>query len=480
MTVVPINLDNLAGPGIRRAAAPYSNNVRRRLLAVFLVALLLPIQPQLGGQRLDPYRLLLLILFLPFVTAMLKRRAGQFTLSDVMMVCYSVWIVVTLVIHHGMAKLAYASILAIMLLGGYMAGRLLIRNLQDYIRFIQYFIILLLSLLPFAIAELITGRMIIADVLGKVFPVMLDFDSMRYGLFRVQVVFPHAILFGLFCSIGFGNVLYIYRGQFFGCFARLVLVIGMTIMSLSSAPLLSLGLQSIAAVWDKMTRGRWMLLLLGFAGIYIFLSLASNRGPVIILIETLTFNPGTAWWRVYIWEYGIQNVMNHPLIGLGLNDWVRPSWLSPTVDNFWLLTAMQAGIPALIFLVVALLVHIFRIVRANNLNAQTRSIRTGYIVVLAGTAFTLSTVHVWDALAVFIMFFIGSGSFLYTSPAEGEKKGGLQGPSERELASQNESGKTRTPIVYARTHLSKVDKVSGSGNTIRKIPLTYVRRINKD
>lgn len=479
MTAIPITLDNAAAFGRRDAVAAYSDTVRRWLLIAFMISLLLPIQPELGGQRLDPYRIVLLALFLPFVIAMLKRRAGQLTISDVMMGCYGLWIVVTLVFHHGMARFAYASIWGAMLLGGYMAGRLLIRNASDYRRFIRYFLTVLLILLPFALFELFTENMIIAETLGKVFPATAKYYETRNGLSRVQVVFPHAILYGLFCSMGFANVLYLYRDQLFGRLSRLALVIGMTYMSLSSAPLLSIGLQSIMVGWDKITRGKWMVLTVGVAAIYIFLSLASNRGPVIILIEKLTFNPSTAWWRVYIWEYGVQNVMNNPIFGLGLNDWVRPSWLAPTVDNFWLLTAMQAGLPAIAFLVAALILNVFRIVRAKGLNAGERDIRTAYLVVLAGSAFTLSTVHVWDAMAVFMMFYFGAGSFLYTSPPEGETEAAQDTP-QRQEASRDARVGARAPMIYARTHLVQPDKRSAVKNSIRKAPPTYARRVDSD
>lgn len=479
MTANPINLDSAVGPSVRNAAAPYSDNARRKLLIVFLVALLLPIQPDLGGQRLDPYRLLLLMLFFPFVIAMLKRRAGLLTISDGLMGCYALWIVITLVFHHGMGRFAYASIWATMLLGGYMAGRLLIRNALDYRRFIRYFLIALLILLPFSLFELFTERMIIAETLGKVFPATAKYYETRNGLSRVQVVFPHAILFGLFCSMGFANVLYLYRDRFLGRLSRLALVLGMTYMALSSAPLLSIGLQTIMAAWDKITRGKWMTLTVGVAAIYIFLSLASNRGPVIILIEKLTFNPSTAWWRVYIWEYGVQNVMNHPFLGLGLNDWARPYWLASTVDNFWLLTAMQAGIPALGFLVAALVVNVFRIVRAKNLTAQARDVRTGYLVVLAGTAFTISTVHVWDAMAVFVMFYFGAGSFLFSSPPEDET-GVIKGTPQRQGASRDTGAGTRAPVVYARIHPAQKHRPPAVENAIRKTSPAYSRRVNGD
>jgi hypothetical protein len=472
MTAIPINLDGPVGHGVRNAAASYSNTLRRWLLIVFLLTLVLPIQPELGGLRLDPYRFLMLVLFLPFVAAMLKRRAGQVTVIDIMMGCYALWIVVTLVYHHGMERFAYASIWGAMLLGGYMSGRLLIRNAQDYRRFIRYFLILLLILLPFALFELLTERMIIAEMLGKFFPVTTQQFLIRNGLSRVQVAFPHSILFGLFCSMGFGNVIYLYRGQFFGRLARLALVLGMTTMSLSSAPLLAIGVQAIMAGWDKVTRGKWMMLAGGVSAIYIFLTLASNRGPIILIIEKLTFNPSTAWWRVHIWNYGIQNVMNNPFLGLGLNDWVRPTWLGSTVDNFWLVIAMQAGIPALAFLALALVMHIVRIVRSKGLTAQTRDVRTGYLVVLAGTMFTLSTVHIWDAMAVFVMFYIGAGSFLYTSPREDEMGLAQDTPDTQ--------GGTRAPMVYARTHLVQPGKRPIVENNPRNVQPTYARRSNSD
>lgn len=472
MTAIPISLDGPVGQGARSAAATYSNTLRRWLLIVFLLTLVLPIQPELGGLRLDPYRFLMLVLFLPFVAAMLKRRAGQVTIIDIMMGCYALWIVVTLVYHHGMERFAYASIWGAMLLGGYMSGRLLIRNAQDYRRFIRYFLILLLILLPFTIYEFITERMVISEVLGKAFPSITKYYETRYGFSRVQVVLPHAILFGLFCSMGFGNVIYLYRGQFFGRLARLALVLGMTTMALSSAPLLAIGVQSIMAGWDKVTRGKWMMLAGGFSAIYIFLTLASNRGPIILIIEKLTFNPSTAWWRVHIWNYGTQNVMNNPFLGLGLNDWVRPTWLASTVDNFWLVTAMQAGLPALAFLALALVMHIVRIVRAKGLTAQTRDVRTGYLVVLAGTMFTLSTVHIWDAMAVFVMFYIGAGSFLYTSPREDEMGSTQDTPDTR--------GDTRTSVVYARTHLVQPGKRPTVENSTRNVQPTYDRRPNSD
>lgn len=498
MTDVPVNLGVPSRRPVFNVGTPYTSVTRRILLIVFFFALVLPIQPELAGQRMDPYRFLLLVLFIPFGVAIFRRKAGQITIIDTLMGCYALWIVVTLVSHHGMVRFAYASVWAIMLLGGYMTGRLLIRTEQDYLRFVRYFLIVLLILAPFAIYEFVTGDMIIARVMEFRIPVPVyefftgdtiinqdteiktpiveKFHDRRLGFSRVQVFLPHSILFGLFCSVCFGNVIYIYRKNFFGRLLRLALVIGMTATSLSSAPLLSIALQSMMAGWDKITRGKWMALFLGIVTIYVFLSAVSDRGPIILIIDTLTFNPGTAWWRVHIWEYGVQNVIDNPIIGLGLNDWARPDWLADTVDNFWLLTAMQAGIPALAFVTLALGIHVVRIVKAEGLNEETRHIRTGYLVVLAGTAFTLSTVHVWDAMAVFIMFFIGAGSFLYTTPKIQTSPAVDIQPSE-DCQQTSKSADTRSATVYTRAHLEQHHTRPSEKRSTGKVAPEHVRRV---
>ena len=476
MNNIPISLDKVTKHTVFGATAPYNNTLRRSILVIFLMTLAIPIQPDLGGLKLDPYRFMLLILFFPFALAILKNRAGQVTFIDVMMGCYALWIVVTLIFHHGMTRFAYGAMLGTMLLGGYMVGRLLIRNLNDYVCFIRYFIILLLILLPFAFYEFLTEHMIIGEIFSNFFPVVQKFYEKRLGFSRVQVVMPHAILFGLFCSIGFGNVIYIYRHKFFSRLVRLALVLGMTAMALSSAPLLSIALQSIMAGWDRITRGKWMILAGGATIAYVLLTLVSNRGPIMLLIDNLTFDPGTAWWRVYIWEAGVQNVINNPFFGLGLNDWVRPFWLSDTVDNFWLLTAMQSGIPGLAFIVIALVVHVLRIVQTKSLNANISDIKTGYLVVLVGTVFTLCTVHVWDAMAVFFMFYIGAGSFMYTSPQEAITDT-IQGINRLDETVGSVKGNT---LIYSRSYPSKLSKTTVVANNIQRIPPTYARSIKGD
>ena len=385
------------------------------LLVLFFLALLLPISLQIGGQRMDPIRLFLLIAFVPFAIGLFTGRAGRFTAVDGCMLGFSTLLVLTFLYHHGVERFPYAMVQAVEVFGGYMAGRMLVRSLADYQRFIRYFLVVLLLLLPFAVDELFNSRMLIAEFLGRFFDVVNKNQEFRFGLARDQVVFPHSILYGLFCSLALASVYYIYKDRLARLIPALALVIAMTLMALSSAPMLSVALQLAMILWDKLTRGSWKLLAGLFAALWLLLDLVTNRGAVVIFVENMTLDPATGWWRIHIWTWGIRTVMNHPLLGIGLNDWVRPFWLTSSVDNFWLLMAMRHGLPAAVLLLLAFILHCRFVMAAKGLSEPAGRARTGYAITLVGLIFILSTVHVWDAMAVFTMFFLGVGAVFYTT-----------------------------------------------------------------
>lgn len=448
--------------GPTTAETTFSDNLRRRLLIILFFTWLFQVQPILAGQRLDPYRLVLIVMFFPFLRGLATRRAGWLTGSDLLMMAFCGWVVLTFVYHHGTGMFALGSILAIEFFGGYAAGRLLIRNATDFKRYVRYSLIALLILSPLVLFELVTGRMLFGEVVGRFLPVNEKYDAMRFGLHRVQAVFPHSILFGLFCSIQAANVIYIYRGKLARLAPRLGLVGGMTMAALSSAPILSLIIQVSIHLWGVVTRNNWMSLIGLVLAVIMFLEVASTRGPVIILIETLTLDPSTGWWRYYIWVFGIENVLNSPIFGLGMNDWVRPYWMfASSVDNFWLLTAMRHGLPGVMMLILMLAVHVWHIVRAKGLSEENRAIRSGYLIGMVGLCFTLTTVHVWDVMAVYVMFYFGAGSFLYTSPSVTSDRAG-EGAAALPVVAHEK----RQKLVYARDFSGSGRKFARKGDRL--------------
>lgn len=384
-------------------------------LILLFIVLFIPVNMEIAGLRLSPYRIYLLVLFVPFLVQLLSGRAGALTFVDLGVALHATVIIVALTYHHGLPRFPYAVILALEMFGGYLIGRVLIRSTADYRRFVRFFLWTLVALAPLAAFELVTGRMILSEIFRHVMSVTGKNSEFRYGLSRVQVAFPHSILYGLFCSLALASTYYLYRKSFLSSLLRLSLVFAMTVMSLSSGPLLSAMLQVFLILWDRITRGSWMILGGLFLSAVLVLELFSNRGPVVFFIETMTLDPATGWWRIYIWEWGSRSVMAHPLLGIGLNDWVRPEWLTSSVDNFWLLNAMRYGLPGMLFLAFAVLSHAWRILRRKGLGEAERAARSGYMITLVGLVFVLCTVHVWNELAFFVMFFIGAGSFLYVA-----------------------------------------------------------------
>ncbi len=233
----------------------------------------------------------------------------------------------------------------------------------------------------------------------------------RLGLYRVMAGFEHPILYGLFCAAAFGPILAVL-GRRKGAWIALVMFLGfMTFASLSSAPLLALGIQLGLMVWAWMTGGRWWLLFgLGLSA-YVTIDLLSNRTPITILINYITFDPGTAWTRVLTWEFGSAEMWRHPIFGIGLNDWTRPEWLTSSVDNFWLVIGMRHGAVGLLLMTWALAASLWGVMRVRGLNDQTAHLRRNYVLAVIAIYTALCTVHIWGDSSSFIMMMIGAGAW---------------------------------------------------------------------
>lgn len=396
-------------PGL---TAPQATSVG--IVVLFIAALLPPIQFDIGSTSLSLSRVFLLFAIGPLLIRLLSGQAGRLIATDYLMMAYCAWIAITYTYHYGATRIALSGITIIEQLGAYLVGRVLIRNVTDYQLFIRALLTALLVLFPFALFELFTGRNLWAALFDPIFSVHRKPSSAygRMGMERVMSGFEHPILFGMFCSLGVANFFYVYQPKLLRALAMMLFAAGMTFMSLSAGPLMAVASQAMMITWDKVTRGRWVLLVVLMTLAYITVDALSNRTPVTILISTLTFNPLSAWVRVSIWDYGLAAVLASPVMGIGLEDWSRPPWLTNSVDNFWLLTTMRHGIPVIVLLFAALACHLTAILRAKPLSPELVRVRTGYVLALLCLYFTLCTVHIWGTVNSFVFFYIGAGLWL--------------------------------------------------------------------
>jgi hypothetical protein len=242
--------------------------------------------------------------------------------------------------------------------------------------------------------------------------------SRRLGLERAQVIFSHPIHYGLFCAslislvvVGFRNLIPTPQR-----YALAFLVCVGAICSVSSGALVPMLIQFGLMFWAwvfRNVRSRW-LILSGLATFcYVGIDLASNRTPIEVFLSYATFSSNTAFTRLYIFEWGMINVWKNPVVGIGMKDWERPYWLTGSVDNFWLLTAMRYGIPAF-FLLVSAYFFLVRAVMQRKFGSSgpVFQFRLAWIFMQVGLIVALCTVDIWATAMSYVFFLFGSGAWL--------------------------------------------------------------------
>jgi hypothetical protein len=389
------------------------------VIPLFIVSLLVPIIFFVGPIRLSPYRLVILCLFIPCLTAWLSGRLGKIRLPDVLILLSTLWAAVALTVNEGLeTAIEPAGIRLMETFGTYLLARRYVRDAESFATVVKTLFIAILVLLPFAAIESLSGQPVILEALRKVVPTFADTQmEPRYGLERAQVVFEHPILYGIFCASAFGLAWYVlgYRNAFPGRLFRAAVIGLSSIFSVSTGAIVTVVVQCFLMAWNHQTRkiaGRWKVLGLLFIGAYAAIDLLSNRSPFHVFVTYLTFSAGSAYNRILIWNYGTAEVARHPVFGIGLGDWERPSWMSGSMDNFWLVMAVFYGLPAFLLFAGGVL-HIMRALGRAKLEDETISAcRQGLLISLGGLVVAGFTVHYWNAIYCWFLFLVGSGVWM--------------------------------------------------------------------
>ena len=280
-------------------------------------------------------------------------------------------------------------------------------------------IVIMLSL-PLAVFEGMTGHSPLITLidaipgLNSVTPIAI---APRLGLERAQVLFAHPIHYGLFGSTLTALVFVGTAGRWPIPLRVFGLSCGVfaSFLALSSGAFLSVLLQLFLIIWALLlpkSRTRWFALLGLCCLAYVVIDVLSNRTPVRVFFSYATFSAHNAYWRGIIFEWGLVNIAQHPIFGIGLNDWVRPDFMrSGSMDNFWLVIAVRYGIPGFILFSGAFVMGLFRVL-FKDLPAELHAIRRAWVICFIGLTFTLCTVHIWTSIFSFVWFLFGAGLWL--------------------------------------------------------------------
>ena len=396
-------------------------------VSLLMILLLMPPETSvsLGALRLSPYRLLLMVGVLMALARLMSGRCGRLIPTDWLVFAHCLWVLVSLFKYGGViTALESGGIYGVEATGAYLLARVYIRSAVDYQAMIKLHLLLVIALAIAAIPESLTGVHYIRDafrmVLGGSPPHFMD---PRLGLERAFGPFEHPILMGVFCASALsGAILVLGKGKVsLGNIKRAGLVGIAAMTTVSGGPIVAYVLQAGLLGWEYVTRairGRWQIALAGFAFVYVAIDMLSNRTPILVFVQYLTFSPHSAYNRVNIWNYGTAEIARHPIMGIGLAEWERASWMSPSVDNFWLLTAMRYGLPALILLLAALGALMWSLCRKQTSDPVYQRCRLAWAITLISLSVVGLTVHFWNAIFVMFFFLIGSGAWMATVPSQ--------------------------------------------------------------
>lgn len=396
-----------------------------KLAALFLIALVVPVALPLGGLNLSPHRLLAIAVLVPLFFRWISGAFGGVKRADVCLLLFCVWVAPVMVYNHGIAtSWQFIGMNLIETMGPFLIGRALIRSPDSFRFWLKILAAILVVLAPFLAFEALTGVRLLGQTLGT-FQHSIGTSETRWGMDRAAGPFDHPILAGVFgaaCLALFINSLATVGKtapgggrKGFPKFLAIAASIGVTFFSLSLGAFITAALQGGLVVYDRITRGmkdRWKTLAVGFSAVYLFLLMASNRGPILIFIQTFAFNSFSASIRLQTWNYGTDVIWNNPLFGIGLHDWPRPPWLTGSVDNYWLLHGMRYGYPGMGLMIGAFAFTVIPLLKARYDDPDLDAIRKGYLMTLIAMMMAMCTVHLWGTVYAFVMFLLGAGAWL--------------------------------------------------------------------
>jgi len=443
---------------------------------IYLASVVIQIQVQLGPILMTNLRLILIVMMVPMAARLFSGNFGKVNLVDILFISHSMWMLVAIGVNNPTRAIESVGSTSVEFLGGYLLGRTYIRDKETFIATIKFIITMVIFSLPFAIQEALTGVALIPKLISSI-PGLDSVNQVdiakRMGLERVQNTFAHPIHYGLFVSsavsfslIGLKGVIRESR-RIFSIITAAVCIF----LSLSSGALLSGVLQAGLCAWAWVFRNvktRWWIFMGLLAVAYVAVDLMSNRSPIKVLMSYATFSTHNAYYRSIIFEWGMMNVWQNPIFGLGFRDWIRPWYMrSGTMDNFWLVMAVRYGIPGFLLIASGYLFALIKVGRRDlSADPVIVRLRLAWMITFLGLSFTLCTVHIWTSAYSYVFFLLGAGLWMADTqintlavaqapqeslrPPVRYSRGFSPASATRTVAQKSENGQSRGEIRFSR------------------------------
>jgi hypothetical protein len=397
------------------------------ILVLIALSMFLPEETSFffGGLRLTICRLILLL-----IAPVVLLRFAQMTIhvnyrfvwSDVLVPVTGLWMFVGPIAINGLERaLVYSGILALQFCIPYMAARVFLTERGQAVKLVRILCIAITTVGVLAIFDELSRRFLIREIVGSLTGYSegtgADYtDVMRGFLFRATSTLEHPILLGTACMCGL-LMATTMRGAL-----RLFMLVGSALgllLSVSSAAISGAIVGFAALLYNKIMRNfsfRWGLVLA--SAVVVATTLFSiHPDPLGFILNHVTIDRETAYYRVLQWQYAGPLIMNSPILGVGAadeewtNKFARSSGLAKTIDATWLLMALQFGLPGsiLIFLSYITPCSLSTDIGNENLNLTKQERQLGFVLslILGLVIYIGFTVYYWGSVYILITFLAG-------------------------------------------------------------------------
>ncbi|PHR51375.1 MAG: hypothetical protein COA47_18035 [Robiginitomaculum sp.] len=385
------------------------------LIALYLFFFLIPVELSfyIGPLLITPTRLFLILSFVPVMIFSFSNM--KLRLEDYLFVLFVLWVSGAYFYKRGISGVEIAGQHFLEATVSYFVARTFLKTTEDILALAKWLTILISVLAFLAIPEAFSKYRFFHEV-----PEMITgfyyyiSDDTRFGMLRAASTFEHPILFGLFASSMF--ILLWFSSASAGQRMWIGAVcLTATFFSLSSAAFLVLIMQFFFIFIERVTRPiskRMMIFTILTVSFILILEFGSNQGAIRFLIGKLTLNPFTAYYRLLQWEYSIDDVMRHPFVGIRIVNWTRPYWMTDSIDNHWLLAAMNSGMPSVALLWSAMVTILVKIYKAGHRHVDRRNqqLCLAWLIGISSLFMGGWTVAFFGKMLPIFMFFIGVGA----------------------------------------------------------------------
>ena len=401
-----------------------------RILAIlFALSIFIPVEFHylVGSLRIEAYRVVLgLALIYAFfnINQILKKA----DIIDILLFFFALLASASLIYNHGLKDgIESSGILIIEILGSFYLARLFVTTPKNYYQINMLFATILAVLLVFSLYEAFAKHRILHEWAKNI----TGHDSLDYrlythhyirmGVMRTTNLFTHPILYGTIGAIFFPFIVLLafFKFKISNVVKAVAIFLGM-FSTLSSAPLLAVAFQGMTAVvtrfWDGGKRFWFGFGFVALSGM-VLVDTISNRGFFKILISHMTFNANTGYYRLLQWKYTMDDIADHPLFGIGLNDWTRPSNLNNSIDSFWLLMTLQHGVIASFLLLFLCLYAVFNVLnRLHKHHPATQWMVRSWILAFMSLILIGFTVDYFGKIQPLFFFVLGSIGWAKNAP----------------------------------------------------------------